>query len=77
MNVGVGADLSIKELAELIQTVVGSENPIEYDSSKPDGTPKKLVDVSRLFSLGWRPSVSLSEGLRRTYESFLIEAQDG
>ena len=77
MNVGVGADLSIKELAELIQTVVGSENPIEYDSSKPDGTPKKLVDVSRLFSLGWRPSVSLSDGLRQTYESFLNETQGG
>lgn len=77
MNVGVGSDLSIKELAELIQTAVGSENPIEYDSTKPDGTPQKLVDVSRLFSLGWRPRVSLSEGLRRTYESFLNETKGG
>ncbi len=77
INVGVGDDLSIKELAARIQEVVGSENPIEYDTSKPDGTPRKLVDVSRLFSLGWRPVVSLNEGLQRTYQSFLNEIQEG
>ena len=71
INAGVGEDLAISELAEKIKSVVGASNNIEYDSSKPDGTPRKLVDVSRLFSLGWRPTVSLEEGLSRTYEWFL------
>ncbi|NNF04205.1 MAG: GDP-L-fucose synthase [Rhodothermales bacterium] len=75
MNVGVGEDLSIRELAELIQRVVGSEASISYDRSKPDGTPRKLVDVSRLFSLGWRPSIPLEEGVRRTYEWYVSSGQ--
>lgn len=68
INAGVGHDLSIAELAETIKQVVGADNAISYDTSKPDGTPRKLVDVTRLFSLGWRPEVDLKEGIRRTYE---------
>jgi len=75
INVGVGEDLSILELAQLIAQVVGATNPIEHDLTKPDGTPRKLVDVGRLFSLGWRPEMSLEEGIRTTYEWFLD--QDG
>ncbi len=71
MNAGVGHDLSIAELADTIQRVTGTENAIRFDPSKPDGTPRKLVDVSRLFSLGWRPSVSLEEGISRTYRWYL------
>jgi len=71
INAGVGEDLAISELAEKIQQTVGSTNSVVYDASKPDGTPRKLVDVERLFSLGWRPSVSLEEGLRRTYDWFI------
>lgn len=68
INAGVGEDLSIAELAETIQRVVGADNTIEYDTSKPDGTPRKLVDVTRLFAMGWRPEVSLEDGIRRTYD---------
>jgi GDP-L-fucose synthase len=68
INVGVGQDVSIKELAELIQGVVGFEGEIEWDSSKPDGTPRKLLDVSRMTTLGWKPKISLEDGIRATYE---------
>jgi GDP-L-fucose synthase len=68
INVGVGQDVSIKELAELIQGVVGFEGEIEWDSSKPDGTPRKLLDVSRMTALGWKPKISLEDGIRATYE---------
>jgi GDP-L-fucose synthase len=51
--------------------VVGADNDIVYDATKPDGTPRKLVDVTRLFSLGWRPSVELEDGIRRTYDWYL------
>lgn len=71
LNVGVGEDISIKELAETIRGIVGSESDIEFDESKPDGTPRKLMDVSRLEALGWTPRVSLSEGIRRTYAWYL------
>jgi len=74
INAGVGHDLSIAELAETIREVVGADNTISYDASKPDGTPRKLVDVTRLFSLGWRPEVDLQEGIRRTYEWYLAQA---
>ena len=70
INVGVGQDVSIKELAELIQGVVGFEGEIEWDSSKPDGTPRKLLDVSRISSLGWKAQISLEDGIRSTYEWF-------
>ena len=74
INAGVGEDLSIADLAETIKRVVGATNPIVYDTDKPDGTPRKLVDVTRLFAMGWRPKVDLEEGIRRTYEWYLEQA---
>lgn len=67
INVGVGEDISIKELAEQIQQVVGYQGSIEWDSSKPDGTPRKLLEVSRVKALGWAPEVGLRDGLECTY----------
>jgi GDP-L-fucose synthase len=71
LNVGVGTDLEIRELAEQIGEVVGFKGGLAYDTSKPDGTPRKLMDSTRLFSLGWRPKVDLPTGLARTYDWFL------
>ena len=73
VNVGTGTDVSIKELAELICKVVGYNGKIVFDTSKPDGTPKKLLDVSKINSLGWKAKVSLEEGIRKTYEWYLKE----
>lgn len=70
INVGVGEDISIRELAELVAKVVGFQGEIVYDTSKPDGTPRKLLDVSRLFSMGWRPRIPLEEGIEQTYAWF-------
>ncbi|MFN3468018.1 MAG: NAD-dependent epimerase/dehydratase family protein, partial [Candidatus Brocadiales bacterium] len=70
INVGTGQDTSITELAELIRETVGFTGKISYDESKPDGMPSRLLDVSRITSLGWRPRVKLREGLRLTYEFF-------
>lgn len=67
INVGLGEDVSIRELAELIQGIVGFEGKIEWDSSKPDGTPRKLLDIGRIRALGWSPSISLAEGITETY----------
>jgi len=67
INVGTGKDLAIKELAELIQSIVYPEAKLEFDTSKPDGTPRKVLDVSRLNSLGWRHSLDLEAGIRDTY----------
>ena len=69
-NVGAGSDISIRELAELIMEVIQLHGSLEFDTSKPDGTPQKLLDVSRLSALGWVASVSLSEGLTDTYEAY-------
>ena len=71
LNVGCGEDLTIRELAERVRAVVGYEGAVEWDASKPDGTPRKLMDVSRLRDLGWAPSVGLDDGLRRTYQWYL------
>ena len=71
INVGTGLDLSIRELAETIRAIVHPDADIRWDTSKPDGTPRKLLDVSRLRSLGWAPSVTLADGLRDTYQWFL------
>jgi len=68
INIGVGKDLSIKELAELIQKVVGFQGAIQWDSSKPDGTPRKLLDVSRVKALGWEPTIKLEDGIASTYK---------
>lgn len=67
-NVGFGSDVTIRELAELVASVVGYTGSIEWDPGKPDGTPQKLLDSSRVFSLGWSPAVGLEDGVRRTYE---------
>lgn len=70
-NVGTGVDLTIKELAELIQKTVGHTGKIVWDSSKPDGTPRKLMDVSKMHNLGWKHKVSLEDGISKTYQWFL------
>ena len=70
VNVGTGTDLTIRELAETIARVVGYRGGFAYDSSKPDGTPRKLLDVSRLAALGWRASTSLEAGLKQSYDWF-------
>lgn len=68
VNVGVGEDVSIRELAELVAQVVGYDGEILFDASRPDGTPRKLMDVSRLRELGWQPRIALEDGIRATYE---------
>ena len=70
INVGVGTDITIRELAELIGTVIGYQGELVFDTTKPDGTPRKLLDVGRLRALGWRASTALETGLRTTYEWF-------
>jgi GDP-L-fucose synthase len=75
INVGVGEDISIRELAEQIKSVTGFTGEIHWDSSKPDGTPRKLLDVSRIKELGWHPLVSLREGIRSTYEWFVANSR--
>ena len=73
VNVGVGEDITIHDLAVIVKNVVGFEGDIVFDSGKPDGTPRKLVDISRLKSLGWAPKVSLEQGVRSTYEWYLAQ----
>jgi len=70
INVGMGEDLSIGELAKTLRKIIGFAGEIEFDSSKPDGSPRKLMDSSRLNSLGWNPRFSLEEGLHKTYNDF-------
>jgi GDP-L-fucose synthase len=70
-NIGYGEDLSIRELAETVMRVVGFTGGIRFDASKPDGTPRKLLDVSRMQALGWRASTGLEEGIARAYRDFL------
>lgn len=70
-NVGVGEDLSIRELAECVCKVVGFEGELVFDASKPDGTPRKLLDVSRLAQMGWRATIGLEEGIAATYREFV------
>ena len=67
-NVGVGEDIAIKDLAGVIREVVGSDSPIEYDTDKPDGTPRKLLDVSRMTELGWTADTSLRDGIQKLYD---------
>jgi GDP-L-fucose synthase len=70
INVGCGEDISIRELAELICDVVGFDGELAWDATKPDGTPRKLLDVTRLCALGWKPAIQLRDGIARTYEWF-------
>ena len=71
LNVGVGSDVTIKALAEMIQQIVGYEGKIHWNSDKPDGTPRKLMDVSKLHALGWKHKTELEDGIRITYQDFL------
>jgi GDP-L-fucose synthase len=77
VNVGTGSDLTIRELAELVRRVVGHQGEIRWDATKPDGTPRKLLDVSRIRGLGWAPHVGLEEGLRRTYDWYRGTLREG
>lgn len=70
VNVGWGMDISIRELAEMVMSVIGYSGELKFDSSKPDGTPRKLLDVERLKSLGWQPRIPLREGIEQTYRWF-------
>jgi GDP-L-fucose synthase len=79
-NIGCGEDQSIRELAELIREVVGFKGRLVFDSSKPDGTPRKLLDVSKLKKTGWQASISLREGIEMVYGKYAAipeTAQDG
>ena len=71
VNVGVGYDVTIREVAELVMRVVGAEGAISFDASKPDGMPRKLLDSTRLLSMGWKPQTGLEEGLRKAYAWYL------
>ncbi len=74
VNIGLGTDITIRELAETIASVLGFEGRIVFDTSKPDGTPRKLLDSTRLFSFGWRPKIELRQGIRLAYDNFLKQA---
>jgi len=71
INCGAGREISIKDLAELVANIVGYSGKVSFDTSKPDGTPRKLMDSSRLYALGWKPEISLEDGINRTYDWFL------
>ena len=77
INVGVGEDLSIRELAELVADVVGYRGDLHFDTSKPDGTPRKLLDVSRIRALGWEPRIGLHEGITETYRWYRQQISGG
>lgn len=70
INVGTGEDITIKDLALLVQKIIGFEGDLVFDPSKPDGTPRKLLDVSKLHSKGWRHEVDLEQGIRMVYDDF-------
>lgn len=76
-NVGSGEEISIRELAELVKKVVGYEGEIRLDPAKPDGTPRKLTDISRIFQTGWRPKIDLESGIRQTYAWFCEQYEAG
>lgn len=77
VNIGTGTDVTIKELTEIVADVVGFKGKIVWDPTKPDGTPRKLMDVSRLTTLGWKARVGVREGVEKTYASFLAESASG
>jgi GDP-L-fucose synthase len=71
VNIGTGIDVTIKELAETVKQIVGFEGEINWDTSRPDGTPRKLMDVSKLHSLGWKHKIELKDGIALAYQDFL------
>lgn len=75
-NVGYGKEVTILELAEMIKKVVGYQGEIVMDASKPDGTPRKLTDISKLKAMGWEPKIDLEEGLKQTYEWYKTSKAD-
>ena len=77
VNIGTGVDVTIKELAETVQKVVGYAGEIIFDSTKPDGTPRKLLDVSKLQSIGWKHTITLENGLKMAYQAYLEEKNSG
>jgi GDP-L-fucose synthase len=70
VNIGVGKDISIRDLAALVKKITGFRGQIIFDEEKPDGTPRKLMDVAKLASLGWKPSISLEDGITSVYEEY-------
>lgn len=76
INIGCGKDMTMKELGKKIAEIVGFEGEIVYDHVHPDGTPRKLLDSTRLFGMGWRPHISLEEGLKETYEDYKINSEN-
>ena len=76
INIGMGKDISIRELADLVKKIVGFEGDIVFDADKPDGTPQKLLDVSRMNKLGWKANISLSDGIKSTYEFYKEQMKD-
>ena len=75
VNIGTGEDITLAEFARVVATAVGYTGDISFDASRPDGTPRKLLDVSRLARLGWRASTSLKDGIRRAYQAYLSEGR--
>ena len=73
VNIGWGEDISIKELASIVASEVGYTGSLEFDTTKPDGTPRKLLDTTKINNLGWRPSIKLQEGIRRTIAEVKIK----
>ena len=71
VNVGTGEDIKIKDLSVMIRDIIGSKCDVIYDKTKPDGTPRKLLDVSKIKQLGWKYKTSLEEGIKKTYESYI------
>jgi GDP-L-fucose synthase len=73
VNIGCGEDLTVRELGELIRTIVGTDATIDWDTTKPDGTPRKQLDIGKLTALGWRQTIGLADGIRRAYADFMAE----
>jgi GDP-L-fucose synthase len=71
VNIGVGEDLTIRELAETVAATVGYQGTLEFDATKPDGTPRKLMDVGRLNAMGWKATTTMQDGLAVAYQDFL------
>ena len=76
INIGTGQDISINDLAETIKNVIGFEGEIAWNTSKPDGAPRKLLDSSQIFDFGWKPNININDGIKKTYEWYLNEDQN-